>query len=199
MRLLKYLGTHLCCIRKSPRLNLFESVLQSRIGSIASKSRGNVHRRSSIHRRRLPDKIPEWESKETSMRKQSLAILLVAVFGLCIAPLWGQVEVGRVTGTVTDQSGALVNGAKVTLTNTSTGVVTTQTTSNGVYTFVAVQPGTYTVRVEATGFSAHITDNIVVNVQKTDTVDAQLNPGSVNEQVTVNTSTPLLQTETICH
>jgi hypothetical protein len=130
------------------------------------------------------------------MRKQSLAILLVAVFGLCIAPLWGQVEVGRVTGTVTDQSGALVNGAKVTLTNTSTGVVTTQTTSNGVYTFVAVQPGTYTVRVEATGFSAHITDNIVVNVQKTDTVDAQLNPGSVNEQVTVNTSTPLLQTET---
>ena len=36
----------------------------------------------------------------------------------------------------------------------------------------------------------------MVNVQKTDTVDAQLSPGKVTEQVVVNTSTPLLQTET---
>ena len=130
------------------------------------------------------------------MTKKWLLHLLAAIAVLCAAPLWGQVEVGRVTGTVTDQTGAVVNGATVTLTNIATGVIATQNTSNGVYTFIAVQPGTYSVRIEAAGFSAHITDNVVVNIQKTDTVDAQLTPGKVTAQVVVNTAAPLLQTET---
>lgn len=128
--------------------------------------------------------------------KSTSALLVALLLGLCAAPLWGQIEVGRVTGTVTDASGAVVNGATVTLTNNATGVVATQMTANGVYVFTAVQPGTYTVRVEAAGFATHVTDNVVVNVQKTDTVDAQLSPGKVTEQVVVNTTAPLLQTET---
>ena len=63
------------------------------------------------------------------------------------------------------------------------------------YAFTAVQAGTYTLRIESTGFSTHITNNVVVHVQQIDTVDAQLAPGKVTEQVVVNTTTPLLQTE----
>ena len=128
--------------------------------------------------------------------KLSALLLTAALCALCAVPLWGQVEVGRVTGTVTDQSGAVVNGAAVSLTNNATGVVATQATANGVYAFTAVQPGTYTVRIESAGFSTQVINDVVVNLQKTDTVDAQLHPGKVNEQVTVNTMTPLLQTET---
>ncbi len=131
------------------------------------------------------------------MKNRSIVALFAAVLlGLCSAPLWGQIEVGRVTGTVTDQSGAVVNGATVTLTNNATGVTATQMTANGVYAFAAVQPGTYTLRIESTGFSTHITNDVMVHVQQTDTVDAQLAPGKVTEQVVVNTTTPLLQTET---
>src|SRR5579872_2061341 len=122
-------------------------------------------------------------------------LFMVVLLSLCSAPLWAQIEVGRVTGTVTDQTGAVVNGATVTLTNNATGVVATETTSNGVYAFTAVQAGTYTLRIEMTGFATHITDNVEVHVQQTDTVDAQLSPGKVTEQVVVNTTTPLLQTE----
>ncbi len=125
-----------------------------------------------------------------------LALFAVILLGLCTTSLWGQIEVGRVTGTVTDQSGAVVNGATVTLTNTATGVTATQTTANGIYAFTAVQPGTYILKIESAGFSTHITNDVMVHVQQTDTVDAQLSPGKVTEQVVVNTTTPLLQTET---
>ena len=74
-----------------------------------------------------------------------LAFFAVVLLGLCTVPLWAQIEVGRVTGTVTDQSGAVVNGATITLTNKATGVTATQMTANGVYAFTAVQPGTYTL------------------------------------------------------
>jgi hypothetical protein len=130
------------------------------------------------------------------MKIKSLMLFLTAVLGLCTAPLRAQIDAGRVTGTVTDQSGAVVNGAKVTLTNNDTGVASTKITADGIYTFPAVLPGTYTVRVESTGFSTHVTENVVVHVQQVATVDAQLTPGKVTEQVVVNTTTPLLQAET---
>ena len=129
------------------------------------------------------------------MKRLSL-LLLVTLVGLCAAPLWGQIEVGRVTGTVTDQSGAIVNGAKVTLTNNATGVSTTKMTADGIYAFPAVQPGTYTLRIESEGFAAHVTNNIEVHLQQTNTVDARLRPGKVTEQVVVDTTAPLLKTET---
>ncbi len=131
------------------------------------------------------------------MRTKFILSLLAAVsLALCAVPLWGQIDSGRVTGTVTDQSGAVVNGAKVTLTNNDTGVTATKITADGIYAFPAVLPGTYTLRIEATGFATHVTENVVVHVQQVDTVDAQLTPGKVTEQVVVNTTTPLLQAET---
>jgi hypothetical protein len=64
-----------------------------------------------------------------------------------------QSDTGRVTGTVTDSSGALIPGAAVTLTNTATGVIQTATSGNdGNYSFAAITRGNYTVSVTATGF-----------------------------------------------
>ncbi len=129
------------------------------------------------------------------MKTLVLSLFAAVLMGLCTVSLWGQIEAGRVIGTVTDQTGAVVNGATVTLTNNATGVVATEATQNGVYAFTAVQAGTYTLKIEMTGFAAHITNNVEIHVQQTATVDAQLAPGKVTEQVVVNTTTPLLQTE----
>ena len=60
---------------------------------------------------------------------------------------------GRILGTVTDTSGAIVRGAEVTITNTATGVVREVTaTSAGDYVAPDLEPGPYSVAVEASGF-----------------------------------------------
>ena len=73
---------------------------------------------------------------------------------LVTSALWAQSERGTITGTVRDASGAVVPGAKVTLTNTQTGVAFTipSTNANGDYTVPQLPVGIYTVRVEKEGF-----------------------------------------------
>ena len=73
---------------------------------------------------------------------------------LCIASLFlAQQNTGALKGTVTDQLGSLVVGAKVTVRN-SRGVVTSSTTnSSGIYEFRRLEPGTYELKVVSPGFS----------------------------------------------
>ena len=77
-------------------------------------------------------------------------------FGLVLLCLVGtlaaQVNNASLTGLVSDPSSAIVEGAKVTATNTATGLEHTSDTSGGYYTFSALPPGTYDVRVEKQGF-----------------------------------------------
>ena len=88
-----------------------------------------------------------------------LCLLMVA------SPLWAQIDTGTILGTVTDQTGAVVPGAKVSLTNEGTNLTMTTTTgADGSYVFSPLKIGTYTVTVEAPGFSkaeqAHLTLSI---------------------------------------
>ncbi|MBZ5689627.1 MAG: carboxypeptidase regulatory-like domain-containing protein [Acidobacteriia bacterium] len=86
----------------------------------------------------------------------------LAVLAVCailttsgIVPLLAQttISTGSIVGTVTDPSGAVVSGAKVTITNKATGqVITTTTTSTGNYASGALTPGNYQVRIEGQGF-----------------------------------------------
>jgi len=63
------------------------------------------------------------------------------------------ISTGSIVGTVTDPTGAVVSGAKITITNKATGqVITTTTTSTGTYASGALTPGDYRVRVEGQGF-----------------------------------------------
>jgi len=106
---------------------------------------------------------------------------------LLTIPLLGQTYRGRVEGIVTDQSRAVVVGATVTLRNVKTGIaVVRQTTDSGLYLFDLVDPGEYTIMVEAAGLSKFTQENIVVQTAGDVTVNATLQPASVQQTITVS-------------
>ena len=110
-------------------------------------------------------------------------------------PLFSQVNTGRILGTVTDQTGGVIAGAMVTVTNTQTGVARNLVTDGaGEYNAPDLIPGTYTVRVTDTGFQAFERQNILLETGKDDRIDAQLTPGQVTQTVTVSESVPQLDT-----
>ncbi|MEZ5398050.1 MAG: carboxypeptidase-like regulatory domain-containing protein [Bryobacteraceae bacterium] len=99
-------------------------------------------------------------------------------------------------GLVSDTSGAVISGAKVTLTNTGTGVgQTTMSNETGNYTFPLVQVGDYMVRVEMGGFKAEEARNVRVETAAQVRVDFSLEVGAVNETVEVSAAAVLLNTE----
>src|SRR5690242_19806065 len=82
-----------------------------------------------------------------------------------------------INGTVTDTTGAVVPNAKVTVTNNATNVSrTTNTSSAGSYDITDLIPGVYTVKVEMPGFQASIHNNVGIEVAKSSTVNATLQP-----------------------
>ena len=90
------------------------------------------------------------------------------------APAWAQFETGNVVGTIKDSTGAVVPGAKVTLTNTQTGVTNEKTSdANGIYEFFTVRPGAYVVTAEKAGFSIALVDNVQVTVGARQRVDLE--------------------------
>jgi hypothetical protein len=122
---------------------------------------------------------------------------MAAAFLLLLMPLqlYGQ-AVSRINGEVTDQAGAVVPDAKVTVTNVDTNVSqTTTTTSAGNYLIIDVVPGTYVVKVEKSGFRSSVTNNVVVVGGATSTANAALQPGTVSETIEVSAPSVELQTE----
>ena len=83
------------------------------------------------------------------MLSKKLLMQMVTMSLACLLslPAMAQAVRGQVRGLVTDQSGSVLPGAKVTLSNVNTGVITTKPTDNaGIYVFDFVEPGTYTIR-----------------------------------------------------
>ena len=133
-------------------------------------------------------------SKRSIAQTWLLILISVTLFGTNL--LFAQVDTGGITGTVTDPSGAVVAGAKITLANDATGVKTvTTSTSTGTYSFNQLRPETYTLQGEATGFQRFVLNGLEVHVQQTITADIRFAAGTVNQQVTVTASAPLLQAE----
>ena len=117
---------------------------------------------------------------------QVLGVLLLVVFaGFSVS---GQTNFGRISGTVTDSSGAVVPNAAVTVTNAATNAVRTTTTDEGgFYTVTNLPVATYTVTVERSGFKkANQTDNALTADQRL-TVNVALEAGAVSETVDVST------------
>src|SRR4029077_5029036 len=120
------------------------------------------------------------------------ALFLVAMF-LFAVPLFSQANFGRILGTVTDQTGAVIAGATVSVIDTERGLARTLTTDDaGEYNAPTLTPGTYTVRVEAKGFKALDRQNIVLEVGKEIRVDLTPQPGEQNQTVTVSEAIPLV-------
>jgi Carboxypeptidase regulatory-like domain len=116
----------------------------------------------------------------------------LAVLVACL-PLLSQSNTGRILGTVTDQTGAAVSGATVTITDLPRGIARTVTTDqSGAYVAPSLLPSTYKVRAEGQGFKTVERVNITVEVAEDVRIDIALQPGQVSETVTVNEEVPLL-------
>src|SRR4029077_13302137 len=112
------------------------------------------------------------------------------------APVMGQAVNATLLGTVTDASGAAVSNAKVTITETNTGIThTSQTNDSGNYVFPDLPPGKYTVIAEQSGFKRESRPGVDLIVNSTERVDLVLQPGNISETITVEAETPILQTE----
>jgi hypothetical protein len=100
-----------------------------------------------------------------------------------------------ITGVVTDATGAVVPNARVTVTNTATGVSShSVTSSSGTYTITDLIPGTYTVQIELEGFQTSVHNGVLVEVGRQSTVNATLATGSVTQTVEVQESAITLNT-----
>jgi hypothetical protein len=103
---------------------------------------------------------------------------------------------GAVAGTVTDPSGAAVQGANVTLKNDATGVTTTViSNATGAYRFQFLNPGNYTVTVQMSGFSVSAPQAATVAVGQASTVNVQLQVAATTTTVEVSGVGSVIQTE----
>jgi len=101
----------------------------------------------------------------------------------------------QLTGVVTDASGGVVPGAKVTLTDQATSVSQSYATDGrGVYVFTGIRPGTYNIRVEAPNLGTRERKGMILAVSQQATLDFTLSPSSVSESVMVTGQVPLLDT-----
>src|SRR5215468_4176217 len=126
------------------------------------------------------------------MRSQIVAGLLLVVIAFTSAAA-AQTATGSANGSVTDQSGAVIPGASIKLTNEATGVETVAITNEtGYYVFVGVQPGTYTLRVTMAGFRSLEARGLQVGVNQTVTQNFSVEVGGVSETVEVTLDSPMI-------
>ncbi len=109
-------------------------------------------------------------------------------------PSFAQGNAGRILGAVTDQTGAAISGAMVTITDTLRGTSRSLVTdASGAYDAPNLTPSTYTVRGESKGFKAFVRENVLLETGGEVKVDVQLTPGEVTQTVTVTESLPLVE------
>lgn len=103
----------------------------------------------------------------------------------------------RLTGTVTDTSGAAIPTASLTLSNVATGVETTsESNESGVYIFPYVAPGVYELKTEFEGFKTSNQTGVTLETGTTRTVNVQMEIGDLTEVITVEATAPLLESAT---
>jgi len=122
-----------------------------------------------------------------------LLLLLVGTLVLSSTAV-GQVTTGTILGTVRDTTGATVNGATVTVTDSAKGTVTTYRTDEaGNYNAPFLIPGTYNIEVQKQGFKRGVSNNVVLDVDQKARVDFSLEVGQVNESVEVTAAALLIR------
>jgi Carboxypeptidase regulatory-like domain len=135
------------------------------------------------------------------MRKSNTLFVTLAALAAIVIFSIPALSQGRVTGTitglVTDPTGAVIQGAKVTALNTATSFKQeTATDSNGFYRLDLLPVGAYTVTVEPTaGFKQSVNNAVSVSVNDVLRVDFKLETGQVSEVVTVSESPSIVNTE----
>ncbi|MGB8325378.1 MAG: carboxypeptidase-like regulatory domain-containing protein, partial [Candidatus Acidiferrum sp.] len=123
--------------------------------------------------------------------------IVVAIVLLGVGRANGQTTTtGQILGDVTDPSGGVIGGGKVTLTSDTGTNRETTTSPTGRYVFALLPPGNYHVEVSASGFATAKVDEITVKITEATTVDVRLSLASQKQEtITVQAEPPLLQTE----
>jgi hypothetical protein len=130
-------------------------------------------------------------------KKAGLLVLTAVLYVLVPAVVFSQTTVGTgsIVGTVTDPSGAVVEGAKVVITNAETGVpVQLTTNAAGTYNSGALTPGNYRVQASVKGFST-FSQNVLLQVGNTATVNPKLQLGQESQVIEVQGSEVAVNTE----
>lgn len=123
------------------------------------------------------------------------AFALFLVFATSSAVLLAQAGLGNITGHVLDATGAVIPGAKVTITNNATKASQVSVSNTaGIYQAIGLNPGTYTVQAENPGFSTLIRPNVLVQSEDRIGLELRLKAGAA-ESVVVTTLQPQLNTE----
>src|SRR6516162_2637021 len=130
------------------------------------------------------------------MRDLRWMLALILLAGVSPGLAFSQAVNGSLLGTIMDSSGGTVPNAKVTITESQTGVSrTANTNESGNYSFADVPPGTYAVTAEQPGFKRASRTGVDVIVNTTGRVDLSLTPGEITETINVTVEAPMLQTE----
>ncbi len=130
-------------------------------------------------------------------RQQLIRVVFLSVFA-SVAGTTALSQTAQVTGRVSDQSGAVVPGAQITLLNRATGI-SREVVSNdeGFFTIPLLQPGEYRVAVKKEGFKPLVQSSVILQVEQVARLDYTLEPGAVTETVNVAAaSAAALETET---
>ena len=124
----------------------------------------------------------------------SISLLLLT---LCLnSASSAQTLYGSLTGAVTDSTGSVVSGAKVTVTNPATGLTRSDTTdASGSYQFTDLPPGAYNVTFIASSFGQVTSHDVSIAANQTRRIDTVMTAGTVVQTVEVNTTPSALQTE----
>ncbi|NDD63375.1 MAG: carboxypeptidase regulatory-like domain-containing protein, partial [Acidobacteria bacterium] len=128
------------------------------------------------------------------LRRLGLCIgLLVAGWGVALAQV---APTAAISGAITDQTGAVISGAAVTVRSSVTGgEFKVTSTDNGTYTVPALNAGQYVVTIEAQGFKKAVVDNVVLNTGVPATVNVTMEVGSASESVVIQGGAEVLQTQ----
>src|SRR5579862_2065134 len=136
----------------------------------------------------LPPYLLRGESTMHKMHKGiGTVVVIVTWLAIAIQGFAQSTASGTVVGTVTDPSGAVINGAAVTLTDASAGVARTATSNNaGHYVFVDVNPGTYNITISKQGFATTKAPNLQTLVGQSTTFNVTLQVGGTAVEVVVS-------------
>jgi hypothetical protein len=135
-------------------------------------------------------------NSRNAMVKTARNVLAVCIVFLCVGSVaLAQAGRGSISGLVSDASGAIVKGAKVTALNQATGVTQHTVTSDaGLYSFVSLNPGLYAVTASQKGFENVARNDVPVSVDQVTTVNIALPVGSMTETVEVTGAPELVDT-----
>jgi len=118
-------------------------------------------------------------------------------FVLAGAAAWAQATTAQISGTVKDQSGAVLPGVEITATQTATSAKrSTVSNETGNYIFASLPIGPYMLQAELPGFKSYVQTGIVLQVDDSPTINVVLQIGQVSEQVEVQANAALVETRT---